>query len=267
MKASTELFLWQLYWVAESVLRPGFFRWTQSFESWAYQRGILRQLQRLEAEAFLERQLGGRGDRIYRLTPKGRLAALGGKDPEELWWRQWDRRWRLLMFDMPATPARPRQKLRRFLREHGLGCLQGSVWVSPDSLEPIRKQLKGDRHPASLLLFEGTATGGEKDREIVADAWDFEAIDVAWSYCENSINNGKKFLKTSQPDADTFRTWIEWDFYHWRRVLEIDPFLPGTLQPKRYRGPKIWTKRKKLYFALAQKIRENGFKPNDDSRQ
>lgn len=231
-----------------------------------YRKGLLRQLQRLEAEAFLARQPGGADDRVYRLTPKGRLAALGGRDPEELWSRRWDGCWRLLMFDLPATPSAPRRRLRRVLKEHGLGCLQGSVWTSPDPLEPLRRQLKGDRHPASLLLFEGHSVGGEKDREIVLDGWDFDAIHVHWCSLENLVYQGKTLLKGKRVDGQALEKWIYREYCTWKKVLHLDPFLPSALLPTGYKGRRVWAKRKQLYLKLSRKIREEGISADPDDK-
>lgn len=68
--------------------------------------------------------------RVHRLTEAGRIAALGGRDPEAAWTTVWDYRWRLFLFDIPQTDNALRRKLTRSLSAIGCGCLQGSVWIS-----------------------------------------------------------------------------------------------------------------------------------------
>ncbi len=255
----TKLFLWEMLALADELFSPSLCNLNQSFEGWAHRKGLLRQIQRLEAEAFLERQPGGAADRVYRLTPKGRIAALGGKDPETLWNRSWDGRWRLLMFDLPERPQAPRARLRKVLREHGLGCLQGSVWITPDPLTPIRKRLRGDRHPSSLLLFEGVASGGEKPLQIVNEAWDFDGIHMEWAGYASILEQGRPFLKSDVLAADVFREWAEAEYAAWLRVLEVDPLLPGQLLPRRYRGRQIWKRRMTIWKGLAQHLKKRGF--------
>lgn len=256
MRASTELFLWEMLSIAGELFRPSYRYAGESFEGWAYRKGLLRQMQRLEAEAFLERQPGGRADRVYRLTPKGRLAALGGKDPDERWNRLWDGRWRLLMFDLPESPQAPRSRLRKVLRERGLGCLQGSVWLSPDPLDAIQKELRGDRHPSSLLLFEGDTVGGERPRELVAEAWSFDAINREWRYLSNTLERGTRFLGEARIDGDRFREWAVREQADWKQVLAVDPLLPSVLLPRSYRGRKIWKKRLLLWKSLSSHLQE-----------
>ncbi len=177
MKAKTEELLYFLLWSAELLMRPTFRNLTDSYEAWAYRNGLLRQTAFLERSGFLERARGKPKDRVYRLSETGRLHALGGRDPAVQWARAWDGRWRLVLFDVPRTQNTRRDKLRRFLRSRSFGCLQGSVWISPDPVNEIRKQLEGGAiNVNSLVLFEAIPQGGESNAEIVAGAWDFEDI-------------------------------------------------------------------------------------------
>jgi phenylacetic acid degradation operon negative regulatory protein len=266
MRASTELFLWQVLSIAGALYRPSYRHVNESFEGWAYRNGLLRQMQRLEAEAYLERQPGGNADRVYRLTPKGRLAALGGKDPEAQWNRPWDGKWRLLMFDLPRSPGAPRARLRTVLREHGLGCLQGSVWLSPDPLENIRKELRGDRHPSSLLLFEGCTAGGEKPRELVREAWNFESIGRVWRHYANTLERGRKFLDSSSFKPAQLHEWGAREHEDWKWVIEVDPLLPAELLPRNYPGRKIWRKRLAFWKKLSSRLHASGFRSAETAR-
>ena len=103
MQARTKELLYLLQWTCETLSRPTWRNLTESFEGWAYRRGLLRQLQRLERQAFLERSPSASGDRLYRLTDAGRLEALHGRDPEASWQRRWDGRWRMVLFDVPES--------------------------------------------------------------------------------------------------------------------------------------------------------------------
>lgn len=251
MKASTELLLWHMLYIGQTLFRPSYMHAGEGFEGWAYRTGVLRQIQRLEAEKYLERLPGGRRDRIYRLTPKGRMAALGGKDPEEHWGRDWDGRWRLITFDLPMKPVGPRKRLRKVLAEYGLGCLQGSVWISPHSLEPLRKQLRwGDRHPASLLLFEGRTVGSEKPAEVVKEAWNFERIQEGWTKYTEVLGKGKKFLKINFLVSEEFREWTMEEQQACKEALAMDPLLPAELLPKGYSGRRTWKKRLRFWEKL-----------------
>ena len=242
MKARTEQLLYLLLWSSEKLLRPTFRNLDESFEGWAYRSGFLREIALLEKKRFLERQPGNA--RIYRLTAKGRLRALGGRDPQTLWARGWDGRWRLVCFDVPIKENNQRLRLRRYLRSRGFGYLQNSVWVTPDPLnEEVRLLAATKAHVESLILFEGTACGGESDADIVAGAWDFGAINQLYDRhlkileAQPSCNSSKKIT------AHALRSWAEAERLAWRNAIAMDPLLPQRLLPKEYLGKRAWRHR------------------------
>jgi hypothetical protein len=194
MKAKTEELLNLLLWTADRLMRPTFRNLTDSYEGWAYRNGLSRQVRILEKESLLEARGDSPDERVFRLTDRGRLCALGGRDPWERWSRGWDGRWRMVLFDVPVARDSHRRRLRRYLHERGFGCLQGSVWVTPDPLTEEKKILVGARiDVASLLLLEAQPCAGESDAEIVAGAWDFERINQHYL----------RLMKDSGPAADT----------------------------------------------------------------
>src|SRR6185503_3153357 len=80
--------------------------------------------------------------RRIQLTDRGRLVALGGRDPFECWRRRWDGKWRIIMFDLPTGRQSARVRLIRWLRRCHFGYLQRSVWVHPDPMVQLRQSLK-----------------------------------------------------------------------------------------------------------------------------
>src|SRR5438093_13557330 len=90
MQPKTEEFLNPLLWSADILARPTFRNLTDSYESWAYRNGLMRQVATLQEQQLLERDASTATDRLYRLTAQGRLHVLGGRDPEERWARRWD---------------------------------------------------------------------------------------------------------------------------------------------------------------------------------
>jgi len=126
MKAKSELLLYHLLWTAETVMDPTFRNLDASFESWAYRNGFLPQIHRLEAAGLIEspKESWSRG-RFVRLTEDGRIAALGGRDPEACWAAPWDKKWRLVLFDLPEKERALRMQVRRALIEGGMRLPSG----------------------------------------------------------------------------------------------------------------------------------------------
>ncbi|MDP4007544.1 MAG: hypothetical protein Q8P55_03085 [bacterium] len=72
-------------------------------------------------------------DAIIVLTPEGKRKA-GKYQIDDLaieWPKTWDRKWRIIFFDIPVTSNMVRNVFRRKLKEFGFYRLQKSVWIFP----------------------------------------------------------------------------------------------------------------------------------------
>lgn len=243
MKAKTELLLYQCLWMADVMLRPTWRNMMGSFEEWSYRNGYLRQIHALEAQGWLESMETQRStERVYRLTKKGCLRALGGCHPEERWNREWDGKWRIVVFDLPENKRGLRNELRRQLRAAKFGGLQGSVWVSPDSVHAVRETLnKKAISCGALTFFEGTTCGGERNSDVVTSAWDFRIIHRAYEdYADHARqmpgDGTNRFL-------DSLVEWGRQEMELWKICMDVDPLLPRPLWPKNYPGEKVWKER------------------------
>jgi len=238
VKPKTEDFLSLLLWSADVLMRPTFRNLTDSYEGWAYRNGFLRQVAALEKNELVERDLKSPTDRLYRLTEKGRLHALGGRDPEVRWSRRWDGQWRLVLFDVPMEQHVHRGRLRRYLRERGFGCLQNSVWVSPDPMPGEREILTGGKtNVGSLLLLEARPCAGESDAEIVAGAWDFKAINHRYAQHLNELaRRPAEPLHDNAAAAKALQRWAAHERAAWYAAVKSDPMLPRQLLPPDYLG-------------------------------
>jgi phenylacetic acid degradation operon negative regulatory protein len=259
MKARTEELLYLLLWGADQLARPTFRNLTDSFESWAYKNGFLRQIEELEARKILERQPGSHAAAaIYRLSESGRLLALGGRDPIAQWTRPWDGRWRMVLFDLPEARASARVKLRRFLQNSGFGFLQNSVWITPDPLNAITRELSAHAEDVeSLITLEARPAAHETDADIVAGAWNFDKIN---RHYERSLRILKALPQPKSqpgPAAESFRRWATLEKTTWHEAVTADPLLPDRLLPAGYLGKKVWAERTRI-LALAHHLTHPG---------
>jgi len=67
--------------------------------------------------------------------------------------RKWDRRYRLVMFDVPEKRKRTRDLLRREMREVGFLRVQDSAWLYPYDCEEFVALLKADLHIGKDVLY------------------------------------------------------------------------------------------------------------------
>jgi phenylacetic acid degradation operon negative regulatory protein len=244
MRPRTEEFLNLLLWSADKLMRPTFRNLTDSYESWAYRNGLLRQIASLETQQLLERDPASPDDRIYRLTWQARLHALGGRDPQARWAREWDGRWRLVLFDVPTAQNSHRVRLRRYLRDKGFGYLQKSVWITPDSLEAERQILGGGKvNVKSLILLEARPGAGESDAEIVAGAWDFEHINQRYTQHLKVLNERPGGALRNATAAKVLLRWATAERGAWLDAVMNDPLLPKRILPPDYLGQQAWQRR------------------------
>lgn len=96
------------------------------------------------------------GKKYIRLTEKGeqslalhqqRLALTTNKP------KKWDKRYRLVMFDVPEKRKRIRELLRFEMQEVGFLCVQKSAWVYPYDCEEFIALLKADLHIGNAVLY------------------------------------------------------------------------------------------------------------------
>ena len=97
------------------------------------------------------------------LTEKGRAKAryaiLGNPLPRK---KRWDRRWRILIFDIPESKRALRDKVRSIVSGFGFVRLQDSVWVFPYDCEDIIILLKAELRLGTQMLY------------IIADAIEYD---------------------------------------------------------------------------------------------
>lgn len=78
------------------------------------------------------------GKRYARITGKGeRVLQMETERVIMTKKRKWDKRWRVVIFDIPERRKRVRDRLRRFMSSCGFVRLQDSVWIYPYDCEDL----------------------------------------------------------------------------------------------------------------------------------
>ncbi len=251
MKPSTESNDWLglLLWGLDILMNPNSQTLLDSFESWNYRNRLRLDLLQLRRSGMVE-CLGVRDKSQWRLTEKGRYAAIGGIDPVSRWSRTWDGRWRLLLFDLPARQQRLRLTLWRWLRWQHFGYLQQSVWIVPDSINDTCIPL---RHlkltPESLTVIVGTPSPPDTNEGIVQSAWDFTLINSNYKAAIELATAGRRFVNKGKPVE--MRQWLAAERTAWMEAITCDPLLPEVLLPKGYLGQKALRERQGTFALLS----------------
>lgn len=258
MKAKTELLLYQLLWLGDQLTPPTFRKLSGSFETWAYSSGLLRTINRLEHEKWLETQ-GKSMDRVIRLTRKSRHMLTGKRDPEVEWSKKWDGVWRMALFDIPESKRGLRSKIRNILRINHFGCLQKSAWISPHPIDSIKQLINQSNTAASsFTLMECKPLPDVTDSDMVESAWDFSAINAKYeAYLQHlKLLRGKHFFT----NADRL---IAEEKRLWESAIKQDPLLPQALLPHGYLGKKTYQLRKRQLPKIINSLVKN--QPQQDN--
>jgi DNA-binding transcriptional regulator PaaX len=192
---------------------------------------------RLQGESWSQRESESAGRWVERLREELAPLAFHDTDPHRCWDQRWDQKWRLLAFDIPAKPHARRQKLWRWLKQHRLGLLQKSLWISPKPLDEIRDLFHDAANSHTLLLWEAPTPARLHPSSIVEQAWDIAELNSDYQAVLN--------LTAEDPSPENIRKAT----LRWQRVIGSDPLLPRSLYPKSFRGfrateqlEKMWSK-------------------------
>ena len=92
---------------------------------------------------------------FLRLTAKGRtkLQQLEHRDYKLVKPKRWDKKWRILIFDIPERQRILRTQIRRTILSVGFMKLQKSVWVYPYDCEDFVNLIKADFKIGKDLLY------------------------------------------------------------------------------------------------------------------
>jgi len=255
VKPKTLELLGFMLWTAEELFQPLVRNLAGSYEEWAYGSGFWRQVATLQRERCLERKGEANGARSFQLTERGRLLALGGRDPAIEWARAWDGRWRMVLFDVPAGQNARRERIRRYLRHRVYGCLQQSVWITPHPLTQERAILAGDKvEVSSLICFEAQTCAGETNAEVIACAWDYERINQCYARHLALLERRPCGQLADEGAARGLHLWAREERAAWFAAVSIDPLLPKALAPPGYRGPQAWQRRREVLAAAGEQI-------------
>lgn len=111
-------------------------------------------LGRLAAKGFITFEERGDGKRYARITEKGkRILQIESERAVMMKKRKWDKRWRVVIFDVPERRKRIRDRLRRFMDSYGFVRLQDSVWIYPHDCEDLIALAKAEFRIGADVLY------------------------------------------------------------------------------------------------------------------
>lgn len=112
-------------------------------------------IKRLEIKGHIK-WVERRGKRYAEITAAGRRALALAKartQPTIPTKKRWDRRYRMVIFDIPERRKKVREKLRRMMVTFGFFRLQDSVWISPYDCEDVIALIKAELQIGKDVLY------------------------------------------------------------------------------------------------------------------
>jgi len=131
-----------------------------------YSSSMEESVGRLRRRGLVEIRETGEGTEV-KITDRGRTEMLKYKlgDLNLKPQGRWDKKWRLVLFDIPEDERKKRNDLRSWLTRLGLRQMQKSVWVYPHPLDKevrFLREVLGVPHVVKLI----TAESVENDEEL-----------------------------------------------------------------------------------------------------
>jgi hypothetical protein len=92
---------------------------------------------------------------IVSITPTGKkiLNGLIKRNIETIGQRDWDRKWRVVAFDIPERHRKWRNVVRRLLKQAGFVQLQQSLWIFPHECEELVQLIKSESKLTKHILY------------------------------------------------------------------------------------------------------------------
>jgi phenylacetic acid degradation operon negative regulatory protein len=159
----------------------------------------------------------------------------------------------MVVFDFPETARKGRDAFRSLLRRQRMGCLQKSVWITPDPVISDWKRLLTENELTDwVLLFESAELGPVDDLDIARKVWKLDDLAQEYRKYLAEFRDLPRRLRSAPPSelfGDLGRT-VRKESRLYLVLLEADPLLPRTLLPRGFPGPDADTLHHEIRSAL-----------------
>lgn len=145
--------------------------------------------------------------------------------------KEWDRRWRLVIFDIPETKRKLRDQFRNFLRQEGFGQLKSSVWLSPwDKSDQVKPYIK--RHHLGDIVTQFTTEpmpDSYQSVQLAQQSWDWAGLESRY---RQFLEEGELELQQLRGgNEQTQRFQAKRLVFRYAEIVATDPRLPGDISP------------------------------------
>ncbi len=228
------------------LLEEGFYfllnPWTYLGHSARYSPGSLyTTVTRLEQKGLIKK-ITRKGRKQLKLTSLGKAVLEKHRTDANKQRPSWDRKWRLVIFDIPERQAELRQHLRAYLKAMGFGKVQRSVWISPyDHSSEIRRYLRKIQLSDFVFQLLVDIFEGLPGDMIASSFWDLQRLHDQyikfsrdWTVRLGKLEKSAK--KSADFDAALLRRCLSHLTWDYQSIAALDPHLPLELLPADWGG-------------------------------
>lgn len=186
------------------------------------------QMHRFLRTGEIEKKVNQNGEVYFALSAPGWAKVERLYPLSKLKNKSWDRKWRVVIFDIEEKEKITRNSLRRKLISLGFGKIQKSVYVSPlDVLSDLKEFLDNVGLYGEVVVFEAKEILGFGSKTLAQEVWQLDKLNKAYEELIGEIEN-----QTSPVEKNK----IKEKFF---QLLLKDPMLPEELLPENWFGNKV----------------------------
>ena len=158
----------------------------------------------------------------------------------------WDKKWRLIMFEIPETQRALRDKLRRKLTSLGLGILQSSVWITPNDIKNEIEEIRNSFDLGSQLKYFEVSATPTLNQQIIEKSWNIPAINLELERFVKDATWAMKAMGKGNGDRFNAKKLV----FEYALILKSGPVLPPEFIEKN----EVRKKAQDAYFKLREYI-------------
>ena len=185
------------------------------------------------------------GEVFIRLTSRGNNKVVRDFPLISFQNRKWDKKWRVVIFDIEEASKQARERFRSKLKELGFGMLQESVFISPyDIAQDFTEFIDAQHLNESAYLLEVSSIAVGDIKTLVNRIWHLDEINDSYKEIIEKIKdshliidsgrlnklNKNESKKVKETMMEIKKAYVE--------VALGDPFLPKELLPSDWLGYK-----------------------------
>ncbi len=165
------------------------------------------------------------GEAYLQLTSKGKKKLSRRFSLSNLQKKKWDKKWRIVIFDIAEVNKRIRDKLRQKLKELNFGMLQQSVWITPyDMIVDFREFIKSQGLGENVFVLETKTLLAGDYRNLAEQVWPIRKINEEYERLLFPMIKSRGRVKMSKKDLERMRRG-------YLKILQEDPCLPREILP------------------------------------